>query len=202
MRKSRLRSSVDLDHLHVLERDPVAAHAPGHPGAREDARRVGRRADAARSAVEHRAVAGARRPGSGAASSRPGTPCPWRCRPRARPPRRRRCRTAPCRRAWPRSRRRPATSAEHPRRRHAGLGERARQRLADPARRLARRPARAGPPRSRRVAARPAQHDDARAGLRRRSPGTRSPLSSNTWVMPIFLARIPLYHGRPHFFPP
>src|SRR5260370_30054950 len=49
---------VHLDHLQVLDRDPLAAHAPAGPHARKDARREGRRADRARCAVKHPAVRG------------------------------------------------------------------------------------------------------------------------------------------------
>src|SRR3954449_161031 len=47
---------VDLDDLQVLGGHPLAAHPAGHPHAREHSRGVGRRADRARRAVEHRAV--------------------------------------------------------------------------------------------------------------------------------------------------
>src|SRR5215470_6229583 len=47
---------VDLANAQVLDRSAFDPHMTGHAGALDDARRIGRSPDGARSAVEHRTV--------------------------------------------------------------------------------------------------------------------------------------------------
>src|SRR5688572_32819518 len=55
-RSEQVVLGIDLRHAKVLDRDLIATHPAAHAHALHDARRERRRADGARSTVEHRAV--------------------------------------------------------------------------------------------------------------------------------------------------